>query len=586
MMKLFDAYRKQNTEPQNEDYCDIDFLLRFWRENKGKYLAPLFGDKLILEKEVEYARGRDQLREDMYQMVRTQFYFMDRFTSAMRTYAMNEHDREFDIVVDNISASLRNSENLVDNKLYLGYVEYENDRGRWDYKDIKAYTFTFEDGAKVQLQMGMKITRAMTQLCAHIGLSDAWEQFRIKHSQVLNQKKLKGTLCLSIHPLDYATASDNDNGWSSCMSWRENGCYRLGTVEMMNSPMVICAYLKSEKQHMSILDEDDWNSKKWRAWIIVTKDVIICNRHYPYHQEHFAIKAIEWVRELVGEKYGWEYDEIHTDFIQYERDVEIPVEFHTNYMYNDIGGDDVIGCFKKGAKMSNMPGVINFSGPAECMCCGAEIFPEHQEADTLLCGTCNQFAQCEECGCDLDEDQCYTGPDGNTYCEECYNELFRECEECGSVQNRDDCKELTFPLHQEAWDEWMTKTFGAADAVPDRSHPAYRTWYRNRWSAGHVTNSIWLCPDCARRLGVTDIEFRGDTITVPDPKVHSMNSAYDLVNLDDWHWANHINEISWVDDDDRNHAKYTIELCKINWRFFIKKNFPHLVPFAAKVDNE
>ena len=40
-MTLFDAYRKQNTEPNHDDYCDVEFLLRLWRENKGQYLRPL-----------------------------------------------------------------------------------------------------------------------------------------------------------------------------------------------------------------------------------------------------------------------------------------------------------------------------------------------------------------------------------------------------------------------------------------------------------------------------------------------------------------------------------------------------------------
>ena len=75
--------------------------------------------------------------------------------------------------------------------------------------------------------------------------ADEWEEIRLAHSQIFNTNKMTGTLCLSIHPLDYATASDNDNGWSSCMSWRDDGCYRMGTVEMMNSPMVICAYFAS-----------------------------------------------------------------------------------------------------------------------------------------------------------------------------------------------------------------------------------------------------------------------------------------------------------------------------------------------------
>ena len=49
----------------------------------------------------------------------------------------------------------------------------------------------------------------------------------------------------------------------------DEGSYRLGTVEMMNSPMVICAYL-SGKNQMDINGVYEWNSKKWRAWAIVS----------------------------------------------------------------------------------------------------------------------------------------------------------------------------------------------------------------------------------------------------------------------------------------------------------------------------
>ena len=61
-----------------------------------------------------------------------------------------------------------------------------------------------------------------------------FEDFRIAQSLVTNQANLKGYITLSIHPLDYMTMSDNNCGWDSCMSWQEEGCYRQGTVEMMN----------------------------------------------------------------------------------------------------------------------------------------------------------------------------------------------------------------------------------------------------------------------------------------------------------------------------------------------------------------
>ena len=581
MFELFDSYRKQNTNPDHENYCDINYLLRLWKENKAKYLAPLFGDKLILEKEIEYERDHSQLREEMYRIICGEYDFINRLSHALQDNVINEHDQMFENVLENIVSCLRDSSRMVANRLYLGYVEYKKDRGRWDYKDINAYTLEFVNGRKVQLQNGMKITRAFTQICAQLDMSEDWEAYRIKHSQVLNQKKLKGTLCLSIHPLDYATASDNDNGWSSCMSWREEGCYRMGTVEMMNSPMVICAYLKSDKQYMSIENDDDWNSKKWRAWIIVTKDVILCNRHYPYHQEYFATKTIEWVKSLVGEKYGWEYDDTHTDFVDWMRNAGYDIEFRTNYMYNDIGGDDVIGCYRLDWTPRTMPGYINFSGPAECMVCGEEIPYDVQDSGTLMCNNCRTFARCEECGCELDEDQCYTGPDGKIYCEECYDNLFHECENCGCIAARDECSIVQIPLYNEAWDKWMTEAFG--DKEPDRTHPAYNTWRRFHWTHGYCVSNLWLCPDCAKKLHITKISFKDEDIAIPDPRYHDMKSAYDLAQPESWHWSTRINDISWVDDDDRNTAKFTKRLYEINWEVLLQTNFPDLVDSNEKI---
>ena len=68
--EMFDAYRRQHTYNENDrDYCDVDHLLRFWRENKGMYLSRLFGDKLILERPIEYTRDSEELSRDMAEMI-------------------------------------------------------------------------------------------------------------------------------------------------------------------------------------------------------------------------------------------------------------------------------------------------------------------------------------------------------------------------------------------------------------------------------------------------------------------------------------------------------------------------------------
>ena len=69
---IFDAYRRANTENQADtDYCDIDHLLRFWREEKEKDLLPMFGGQLILERPIEYEKTQNELSNDIAAMLDT-----------------------------------------------------------------------------------------------------------------------------------------------------------------------------------------------------------------------------------------------------------------------------------------------------------------------------------------------------------------------------------------------------------------------------------------------------------------------------------------------------------------------------------
>lgn len=548
--RMFDTYRHENTHPNgNDEYCSVEELLRFWRENKAQYLTALFGDKLILERPIEYNRNEDELRRDMSDVIENNYEFVHVFANRLANYMLREDYEYGDSDAANVYRALtrgvRDAYTLCENRLMLGY-------NRTTDKEIMSFTIDFNDGRKVNVQRGMKLTRAISQICQCMDMSEDWERFRIAHSQVLNQKKLKGTLCLSIHPLDYATASDNDNGWSSCMSWREDGCYRMGTVEMMNSPMVICAYLKSNKQAMNIAGEE-WNSKKWRAWIIVNKDVILCNRHYPYHQAEFAKQAIQWVRDLVGELYGWTYDEIHEDFYGYMRDVDCEIEFITNYMYNDLGGDDVIGCLNQN---HHNPGQICFSGPAECMVCGKEIPYDVQGADQLECLDCRHELCCAHCGSELGEDDAYYGPDGEPMCYDCWCERYTNCVLCDETVDRDEVFEVAMPVYQSLYKEFKEK------------YPESRLIERLRYDHAS-TDVLSLCPDCARRWHVVEQPKHWDNseeilmnewIRIPDPNKNDMEELYHRFDPCLWNW--HMRNIT---HEDRNIVH---EFWTRNWELF------------------
>ena len=132
------------------------------------------------------------------------------------------------------------------------------------YSIGEPFEVNLPDGKILKVQKGTKPLRVLAKMAQAFNL-EGFEEFRLTHSRILNQKKMTGELCLSIHPMDFMTMSDNNSNWESCMSWSDYGCYRRGTVEMMNSECVVVAYLRA-KEDMKVSEDLYWNNKKWRCW--------------------------------------------------------------------------------------------------------------------------------------------------------------------------------------------------------------------------------------------------------------------------------------------------------------------------------
>ena len=262
------------------------------------------------------------------------------------------------------------------------------------------------------------------------GPVDAFEQFRIWHSQQLNQKHMDGELCLSIHPLDYMTMSDNNNDWTSCMRWtlfnnrmNTHGDYRCGTVSCMNSPYIIVAYLHNPNHSFKIDDDWEWNSKRWRELFIVQKGIINEIKGYPFQDENLTNAALMWIKELAQKNLGWEYNNEETNVVNElskDKNKSITLSFNPGtFMYNDMGtlnlhrgriNFDVlldsnyyeINEYKepKDKEFSNTFIQIEYGGIATCMCCGEEIIPKENEGaeNAVFCAVCDNIPRCPCCG--------------------------------------------------------------------------------------------------------------------------------------------------------------------------------------------
>lgn len=479
----FDSYRRDYVDVERcTRAMPVEELLLPWAGNKAG-LYQMFGEKLILTKEVSYNRDHEELAQQMDQMLDKHRTFVQTFFARLA--------EELGISPSGwrTNAYLDDSPNEF---FYYSMRYLMNDHSLVDARVEQAMKATI-CGQQMNFAVGQKAMRAIGKVARALGLNDEFESFRVAHSMVLNQAKLKGKLCLSIHPLDYATASDNESGWSSCMSWREGGAYRFGTVEMMTSPYVICAYLASDSVEMDI-GKGKWPSKKWRAWVIVTPEFIVVNRNYPYDNEDLMRACVDWVKEMAGEYHQVKYGETHNHWHQGEFfDVEM------NYMYNDLG-DNHVGCYAEGAKGISCE-TINISGPAICMWCGdiVEYDSDDDAACTLTCQECSGRVRCACCGTTISHGYENWGPDDEPYCECCYQDRFTTCDCCNDVVDMDDTYTVSLPVDHEWTEQWL--------ADWDRNHPDNPHYYH--YIPEEVTAHI--CSICLKDKGIDpdkDLDWR------------------------------------------------------------------------------
>lgn len=390
--------------------ASLEYILRYWDSNKAR-LFKLMGENLILSKDITVVKEAGDMEREIGELLS----FREDGPS-MRPFYMNMSN----CVDRNWHEMGVNRWCIMDlfSSYYLARNSYEGD----------SFTVNVPNNGKpIQVQRGCKPVKILGKI-AQAWNVDGFEEFRLCHSRVLNQKMLKGELCISIHPMDYMTMSDNDCDWDSCMSWRNAGCYRRGTVEMMNSECVVVAYLRA-KEDMRFYDKY-WNNKKWRQLFIVQPECIVGVKGYPYCHDGLASEVINWLCALAQKNLGWEYKEQvytmeHESWFQVDGE-NWKFQFWCDTMYNDFGS-----CSHQIRVTANPESVyehkyqFNYSGPEVCMYCGRSDVDFDGE-EPLTCNSCSDYVYC--CCCDnrVNPDDAVE-VDGSYYCDYCYDDHVSEC---------------------------------------------------------------------------------------------------------------------------------------------------------------
>ena len=422
------------------EYIGNEEYLFAWNKNKEN-LFKMLGGKLIYKLPFEFNKTKNQLRDEM---------------SKVRT------DREIQEMVSEMSAAL-SSGSVYLRILFSAPVLVAN--------EVEEDLFFFiKDKKPFKIQKGSRPLKMIGKLLDYCGLGekykDLYEKFRIDHSMVLGNKVIKGTLCLSIHPLDFMTMSDNANDWSTCMSWENEGCYRAGTVEMMNSEQAIVVYIESEKKYYfnDIKDEEhSWNSKRYRQLFYVDKDILLSGKSYPYASSPISLSVLDILKELIEKNLGWKYSsEVAERYVYPNRDKSercsydppsAMIKVDTNIMYNDMFNDKErkYYCFVSAAAASwNEPHSINVSGPTICLSCGESLLYKaydsfeqfdreedddyfddaedkyrhwynhrYEDTENVVCWGCLEKVRCYDCGMRFRDESKLIEFNGRYYCLDC-----------------------------------------------------------------------------------------------------------------------------------------------------------------------
>lgn len=405
----------------NSRRAPLTTILAPWEKAKSKYLYKMLGNNLILRKPITINRPEGELEERLSEL---------RSDSSSAFY---KFDTEFyNCIYDQI---IRDTRNLPGNCSRLYRLLDKTATNIYPYSD-ETILYLPDMARPLVIRKGDKLMRIFSKIAKAYNLT-SFEEFRLEHSRILNHKALSGNLCLSIHPLDYMTMSDNNCNWESCMSWIEQGEYRMGTIEMMNSDCVIMAYLESTTP-FSITADCDWSNKKWRELFVVNENIAIGVKGYPYQSDELEGIALDWLRELITINLGYDFEDTRRttywnghNICNFEHtQVEYYLNIITDYMYDDFGLRDADSQSFIGhplylsKNLITAPLYLHYSGEAECMWCGAthNTFDKEDyngfDIEACCCDVCRSIRHCYACDAVINADEAHF-VDGHYYCTYC-----------------------------------------------------------------------------------------------------------------------------------------------------------------------
>lgn len=430
MREIQEQFNKVIAHSQNLDVVNTDKLFEQWLEAKRDFIEAFGGEPIYtVPKKISFELSHKEK--------------MLRVSDFIESVAMTFDNEPLADFID------ANKESFFKNIVENGTIISSGEKVPKGMKLVKSFKF-FEHDQKTL------------------------EELQNRASMIIQEDKIEGYLCFSVHPLDFLSSSENTYNWRSCHAL--DGEYRAGNLSYMMDKSTVMCYLRSEKTNNFLPNFPNsvmWNSKKWRMLLFLSDNwnAMYAGRQYPF----FSDTALNIIKQYVipalnlsGNWSNWHNDEISNYEFQDDED-KVDTTFF-NYIYIPMKGslykkDQLIEdgehsqhfndllksscyvpyyCWNK----QHWKGVhFSIGAAAPCLRCGESHVAV---TDSVLCTDCEleygnsedeMFTTCDCCGRRILYDESwFVESTGENICEHCMQTECIQCAGCGELYYKRDIK--------------------------------------------------------------------------------------------------------------------------------------------------
>ncbi len=409
--------------------------------------------KLDFDKIISWSQGITNPKTDdlLKQWLESKSYFIEHFGGLIWqspekvVFPLDPKDRElkFRGFIDNYVLYRYNNYGLT------RFLEMQKE-GFFDNVVVNEYK---TDNNEI-IPKGMKLVKAFKFF---VDIDSQLEDLQQAASMIIQENKIEGYFCISVHPLDFLSASENRHNWRSCHAL--DGEYRLGNLSYLLDKCTMICYLKSEEDTKlpNFPYETPWNNKKWRMWLHLADEhnALMAGRQYPFTiggvLEYAKSSLFQLINFATYRWTMWHHDIIKAydfqdgtnEMVDVEPTIIMANKFTpikkivedapNSHHFNDLLYSSYYTPWYCWRISSGVPVHFTIGAEVQCLNCGNNLV---EVSDSFVCGKCDDRHVCSNCGNRINEDDGYW-VEGDLLCRDCFDEYAVECADCGEYVYRD-----------------------------------------------------------------------------------------------------------------------------------------------------